>query len=413
MGVEMSALEEKIVSALLKVMRSRRSSSAEEGAEPSFASPAQVSAARQREVQFSDFEAVAALKSRSGLSSDSLENWHRIWRDNAAVKFATTPLCKGWVLEADGRIVGYLGSVPLLYQLGERPLLAATASGFAVDPAYRALSLGLLASFYRQKNIDLFLNTTAIESVGKLAAGFQAQRLPQEDYDTVLFWVLDARGFVNAVAKKFGRTGALATVGTALGSLALKAKSVLHGGRHISASQRFKITEILVSQVGDDFELLWLRKLAEKNRLFANRDPAQLRWHFTVPQDRRETRVLRCESQGRLVGYAVVQSETEQKTGLRRCLLSDMLVEGDDPEAVKSLGAAAYDLARTFRSHVLEVLGFPTNLRRVFLQWKPYSRKFPACPFYFKARDHALQGILATADGWYASPFDGDTTLMP
>jgi hypothetical protein len=409
----MPSLEEKIVSALLRVMRNRRTSSAEGGPAPSLPAPARVSAARQREVQFSDFAAVAALKRRAGLSSDSVENWHRIWRDNAAVKFATTPLCKGWVLEADGRIVGYLGSVPLLYQLGERPLLAATASGFAVDPAYRALSLGLLASFYSQKNIDLFLNTTAIESVGKLAAGFQAQRLPQEDYDTVLFWVLDTRGFVNAVAKKFGRTGALANVGAALGSLALKAKSVFHGGHRITASGRFKVTEILVSEVGDDFEPLWLRKLAEKNRLLANRDPAQLRWHFTVPEDRRETRVLRCELEGRLVGYAVVQSETDQKTGLRRCLLSDMLVDGDDPEAVKSLGAAVYGFAKTFHCHVLEVLGFPANLRQVFLQWKPYSRKYPACPFYFKARDRALQGILGAAEVWYASPFDGDTTLMP
>ena len=409
----MPSLEEKIVSALLKVMRNRRSSSAQDESESPLPPAAPLSTVRQREVHFSDFEAVAALKRRAGLSSDSLENWHRIWRDNAAVQFAASPLCKGWVLEADGQIVGYLGSVPLLYHLGERPLLAATASGFAVEPAYRALSIGLLGAFYRQNNIDLFLNTTAIESVGKLAAGFQAQPLPQEDYATVLFWVLDARGFVSAVAKKFGRTDAVSIVGTALGSLALKAKNVFHGGNHISASGRFKVTEILVSEIGDDFEPLWLRKVAEKNRLLANRDPAQLRWHFTVPEDRRETRVLRCESEGRLVGYAVVQSETDQKTGLRRCLLSDMLVEGDDPEAVRSLGAAVYDFAKTFQCHVLEVLGFPTNLRQIFLQWKPYSRKYPACPFYFKARDRALQGILGAAEVWYASPFDGDTTLMP
>jgi hypothetical protein len=43
-----------------------------------------------------------------------------------------------------------------------------------------------------------------------------------------------------------------------------------------------------------------------------------------------------------------------------------MLVEGDDPEAVKSLGAAVYKFARAFQCHVLEVLGFPTNLRQVF-----------------------------------------------
>ena len=342
-----------------------------------------------------------------------MENWHRIWRDNAAVQFATSPLSKGWVLEADRRIVGYLGSVPILYHLGDRSLLAATASGFAVEPAFRALSIGLLGSFYRQKNIDLFLNTTAIESVGKLATGFHAQRLPQHDYDTVLFWVLDARGFVNAVAKKFGRSDALASVAAVLGTLALWTKSLFHRGHPIRGSNKFKVAQILVSEVDDDFAPLWLGKLAEKNRLLANRDPAQLRWHFTVPEDRRETRVLRCELDGRLVGYAVAQIDTDQKTGLRRCLLSDMLVEGDDPEVVTSLAAAVYDFAKAFQCHVLEVLGFPTNLRRVFLQWKPYSRKYPACPFYFKAKDRAVHGILGAAEAWYASPYDGDTTLMP
>ena len=114
----MPSLEEKIVSALLRVMRSRRSSSAQDGSESPLPPPAPLSTVRQREVHFSDFEAVAALKRRAGLSSDSLENWHRIWRDNAAVQFAASPLCKGWVLEADEQIVGYLGSVPLLYHSG-------------------------------------------------------------------------------------------------------------------------------------------------------------------------------------------------------------------------------------------------------------------------------------------------------
>jgi hypothetical protein len=409
----MLSLEDKIVSLLLKIMRSRRSSSAEDQAESVGSTPAQVSGVLQREVQFSDFEAVAALKTRLGLSSDSLENWQRIWRDNAAVQFASSPPCMGWVLEVNSRVVGYLGSVPLLYRLGDRRLLAATASGFAVEAPYRAFSIGLLAAFYRQKNIDLFLNTTAIESVGQLAMSFQAQRLPQEDYDTVLFWILDPRKFLGAVAKKFGQSSSVAAMGAMLGSFVIRMTEICRGGRPKSAPSKFKISEILVSEIGADFERLWLGILAESNRLLANRDPTQLRWHFMVPKDRRDTRVLRCELQSRLVGYAVVQSETDPKTGLRRCLLSDMLVEDDDPEAVKSLGVAAYNFAKKFECHVLEILGFPTSVRQVFLQWKPFTRKYPACPFYFKARDRELQGILAAESSWYASPFDGDTTLMP
>src|SRR5437870_13425296 len=112
----------------------------------------------------------------------------------------------GLVLEAENKIVGYLGSIPLLYHFGDKPLLAAAASGFLVEPAYRTFGKDLVASFYSQPNIDLFLSTTA-ESVGRLAKAFEVETLPQENYATFLFWVLDAQHFADAVAWNLGPTG--------------------------------------------------------------------------------------------------------------------------------------------------------------------------------------------------------------
>jgi len=318
----------------------------------------------------------------------------------------------GWVLEVDGRIVGYLGSIPLLYHYGARSLVVATASGFAVEPAYRAYSIGLMASFYRQKNIDLFLNTSAIESVGKLVRAFHAEALPQSDYETVLFWVLDARHFLRAVANKFKMSGGISTVGGIIGSLALRAEKTLRRRRPRHNSGKYRISECSVAEIGSDFEELWHRKVAERPRLFADRNQSYLRWHFTIPGSQQVTRVLRCEHEGSLVGYAVIQFGARDETGLRTCLLADMLIRDDDPEAIKSLVARAYDFAEESGCHVFEVLGFPKHLRQALLQWKPYLRKYPACPFYFKAKDRALHDSLRHEDAWYACPFDGDTTLM-
>lgn len=409
----MSTFENKLVSRLLRVMRRRRFSAPEGAPEHEVVPQGPGTRVQQREVGFSDFKAVSELKERSGLSVDSLANWHRLWQDNAALCFAKLPLSMGWVLEADSRIVGYLGSIPLLYHFGDKPLLAATASGFAVEPRYRAFSIGLVASFYRQKNIDLFLNTSAIESVGKLALGFGADALPQKDYDRVLFWVLDARKFVEAVALKFGVNGTMRTVGGMLGSFALGVDRFVRRRRPNPIGSELKTTEVFLSEIGNVFEDFWLRKLAEKPRLLADRGSAGLRWHFTVPEGRRQTNVFCCKSQDRLVGYAIVRGETDPKTGLRRCLLADMLVERDDPDTVRSLIVAVYDFARQSGCQTLEILGYPKNLRQVVLQWNPYSRKFPACPFYFKAKDRALHEMLKAEDSWYACPFDGDTTLMP
>jgi len=394
-------------------MRSREISASEAAPKMSVPLDNKAKGVKQREVRFSDFEAVAKLKCESGLSSDSLANWYRFWRDNAALSFAKGPLPMGWVLAVDDKVVGYLGSIPLLYHYGSRPLLAATASGFAVQPDYRAFSVGLVASFYRQENIDLFLNTTAIESVGKLAKAFKADALPQEDYDTVLFWVLDIRQFLDAVAKKFGVTGNWATVGRIVASIALQTEKTVWRKLPGRSSDKFQVTECHVSEIGDNFEKIWRRKLEGKPRLFADRDQSHLRWHFTIPDTQQVTRAFFCQGENGFTGYAIVRIESEPETGLRRCWLADILVDDDNPEVISALITRACNVAEESDCHVFEVLGFPKNLRQVLLQWRPYTRRYPACPFYFKAKDHELHRVLQETESWYASPFDGDTTLMP
>ena len=84
--------------------------------------------AKQREVRFSDFESVARLKERGGLAKDNQENWCRLWQQNPALAVAKSQLSMGWVLETAQGIVGYQGSVPLLYQFGGRTLVAATSA---------------------------------------------------------------------------------------------------------------------------------------------------------------------------------------------------------------------------------------------------------------------------------------------
>src|SRR5881396_3447407 len=198
----MPTIVERSVSILLKAIRTRRPSP-DADAPASAVTPSDgANGVRQRELRFHDF----------------VDNWHRLWRNSPAIRSAKSYLPMGWVLEADNKIVGYLGSIPLLYHFGDKPLLAAAASGFLVEPAYRTFGKDLVASFYSQPNIDLFLSTTA-ESVGRLAKALEVETLPQENYATVLFWVLDARHFADAVLWKLGATGGTRSLAGMLGSL--------------------------------------------------------------------------------------------------------------------------------------------------------------------------------------------------
>jgi hypothetical protein len=409
----MPTIAERSVSILLKAIRTRRLSPDEDTPASAVKPSDGANGVRLRELSFDDFDAVARLRDllRWRWAPDSVDNWHRLWRNSPAIRSAKSSLPMGWVLEADKKIVGYLGNIPLLYHFGDRPLLAAAASGFLVEPAYRTFGKDLVASFYSQPNIDLFLSTT-VESVGRLAKALEVKTLPQENYSTVLFWVLDAQHFADAVVWTLGATGAVRSLGGRLGSLALRADTTARRRRPVHSSSKFQITEILVSEIGDDFEELWRRKLAERPRLLADRDPATLRWHFTLPGSRKDTNVFCCESRGRLVGYAIFRRETDAP-GLRRCCLIDLIVEGDDAEIVSCLVARGYQLAMDYGCHTFEALGFPKFVRQVLLEGNPYSRDYPACPYCFKASDRVLHETLKHPESWYACGLDGDTSLMP
>jgi hypothetical protein len=369
--------------------------------------------ARQREVQFSDFEGVAGLKEREGLPKDNRENWRRLWQHNPVLAVARPPPCMGWVLETAEGIVGYQGSLPLLYWLGDRTLVGAVGTGLAIDPAYRARAIGLMTSFYRQPRVDLLFVTFAIESVTKLSKILHGKTLPQRDYGKVLFWILDARRFTKALAAKFGLGSGTAAVGTFLGSSVLRADMGLRRGPRGRLADGFEVAEIGVKDIGDEFEDLWRRKLTETPRLLVDRSPASLRWHFTIPGGSSRAAVLCCRRSGRLAGYAIVEHSTDRGTGLRRSMLADVLVEQDDPGVTEALLEAAYANATVSGGDFFEVIGLPGHVRRILMRWNPYVRTYPTDPLVYRTADESLAGVLADENGWYAGPMDGDTTLLP
>ena len=408
----MSSFEKRVIDAILSRIRAGREAPTLITQDP-HQDRATIAPSHLREATFSDFEAVRDLKLRWGLIPDSFQNWERLWRDNPALKFHSPALPIGWVLQADDKIVGYLGNVASLYHYGARKLTAVTGHGFVVEPAYRAVSLSLMAAFFRQKSVDLYLATTAIPAVGKIAQAFKANPLPQPDYGQVLFWVLKAHPFAQHVMAKLRLHSTLSSAGAVLASVAIGTDKSLRRRWPSHHSTSLEVKEIGVAGVGDDFRALWTSKTREKLLLLADRTPATLRWHFETPGDEGTTRVFCCYEGKELRGYAVVRSDPGHAPGLRRSFISDVIAKADDPETLRALCVAAYKHAKLVGSHTLEVLGFPQSVRSVYSQWSPFVRKYPSCPFYYKAADPDLHKALAGAALWYASPFDGDTTLMP
>lgn len=406
-------MQKKIAEVLLRRIRSRSGTDATAATSSAPQVPAaNFEAVTVREAQFSDFDEIYAMNRRLGQGADSPENWVRLWRDNPALHSGKMTPRIGWALLDSNKIVGFLGSVSLLYQFQGKALATAATCRFVVEPGYRSLSHLLVNSFFRQKDVDLFLNTTATVGAGKMMTALRALPVPQKDYGKVMFWVIRPTKFAQTVLQRAGLPNSISVLGGSAGALALHGDIKLRRRRPARPAGRCAIEELNLENPGTEFGRFLEERAREATYLFAKRSPEVMHWHFKAPGSHKQTSLLACRTGTRLVGYSIVSHESP-KLNFRRSLIADLMVEGNDPDLLLALLSAGYDSANRAGSHVLELLGFPNYIRQACLRANPYFRDYPACPYFYRARDHEVQEQLKAEDRWYACPYDGDSTLWP
>ncbi len=338
-------------------------------------------------------------------------HWRMLWQDNPALKAHRPDVALGWVMEADGRVVGFFGNVPQVSYFDGRPVRVSSARAWAVEKSFRAETPALCRAFFGQSDVDLLLISSASPPAGKRCLEFGAAKLPQPGYDQILYWVLDGPGFARAGLRKKGTGGFAAWLAGGLGGAALNARLRLAGRRPFASLDDVRVAR--VEEIDDTFDDLWRRKLKEyPSRLLACRDAATLRWYFGLGAAAAETRFVCVYRGGRLDGYAAVVREDAPAIGLRRLKIADMLIAGDDAATATSLLAAAYEYGLAKRCHVVELIGLPEPLRAHARAAKPLSRPMATFPFFYKALRVDLAGPLADGAGWYVTAFDGDTALL-
>jgi hypothetical protein len=368
-----------------------------------------------REVRYADRYAVDALKRRNQLvTKSSSDQWNRLWQKNPT-KPKDQSLPMGWVLEHCGNVVGYLGNVQIYYYLGGKRFLAAAARGFAVDSLFRSHTLRLAAAFFSQKNVDLLLNTSANESAAAVFQLCKAEKVPCPDYDKALFWIIRSRQVVSsALRKKSGCNMALAAIGGILFGWVIYVERFLRRRGPLGNGVGWDIQIIEASSVGTEFDELWQRTLQERPQcILAERSAKSLRWHFghCVDSDRQE-KFICAWTDDKLVGYVVLTRENSEEIGLMRSRIVDLIAENNAPELIDFLLYAAYQQARIDGSHLLEIIGFPLQIRERIMIGRAYTRQLPSWPFWYKAVAPALcNSALRREDAWYASMYDGDASL--
>jgi hypothetical protein len=369
-----------------------------------------------REAEYEDCETATELLRELGLSlpegrEEINKHWHRLWIDNPALQVEGSSPTRGWVLEDSERMVGFFGNIPLLYDYGGSPIIAADASQWGVEKRYRDETPRLAEAYFTQKNAALLLVTTGIKPTGRIFTRYGALPVPQPGCDQVLHWVIDPRGYIEAGLMKKGINKTVSAMAAFTGAPIARAAIMLSG--HCPSGLPKNIDQVRVDQIEDEFDGLWLRKRDEVDCLMASRTSESLRWHFGTKCMFQRTRLLVSRCHEGLAGYATIMRDDAPNIGLKRLKIIDLFVAGNDEAVIDRLLAAAFEAAHADGCHVLELTSLPSALRHYIISnHHPFSRQMATWPAFYKTMRDDLDAPLRDEKSWYLTAYDGDTALF-
>lgn len=355
---------------------------------------------RVRPAEWKDLEAIGQVTNRNALGQMDPLIWRETWDAYPfAGEFRDIPV--GWVLEtADGKVVGNLSNVRMLYELGGKRLRGTIASAWAVDAEYRGQSLRLMTAFFRQKGIDLWLNVSANPTTAQVLTAMKIPRIPIPDYGAPCLWALRPLAFARAALAQRSVAGAAWLAPPAGLALAI-GDFVRRSGRGRPSSPMRRLQKF-----DDRFDLLCEAIQAESTRLRAVRNRAVLEWRFRAEIRERRIAIVVSEKGGALAGYAVLVRRGGSELPMTMYDVADLQALGDDPKTIRDLLLGSIAAARDDGMDAIKFMSGTPAKRSPVAPLRPHSYTLPFWQQYFRAATPELTAALGTPDAWDFSLFE-------
>jgi len=362
-----------------------------------------------RKASLDDYEQIAALHVRNGLTAKSYDDWVALWLGNPVYQERGDQWPIGWVLETESSgVVGWVGNIPSAYQFRGQRLCAATPCSWLVDAPHRGYGMLMLNRLLRQTGIDLFVCSNVSPMSEPFTRHLRFSRVPIGDWHKSAFWITNYAGFAQIALRL--ESVPLARVVAYPVSAALNCWDRCRGGweRH-----RSSIAEVeRCWQFDGRFDDFWDElQHQNENVLLAVRTRETLAWHFRTALMRRRAWILASLKGSRLVAYAIFDKQDNPGIGLHRVRLVDFQAHRGSEHALLSALFWMLHKCREDGIHMVEVSGCWLNRPGLPRIVGPYHRTLPSWRYYYKAIDPKLSDLLRDSKIWAPSSFDGDASL--
>jgi len=387
-------------------------------------------APKLREARLEDYEQIAALESRFGLTAKPYNEWVHLWQGNPVYRELKTDWPIGWVFEdQDGKIVGSVGNIPLLYELDGRRILVASSRSWVADVEYRSVSLLLLDNLVRQRQVDLFLSNTVGDKAVAAITAYGCSRIPVGIWDEVAYWITNYRGFFESIVAmknyrltrpfafpswegSWTRLKALRARLSKPLSYPLSAAAFLKDRLAKTSVREGEVEVKLCTDFDDRFDSFW-EDVKRNNRhlLLAVRTREVLEWHFKYALLGNRLWIVTAVDGPRLVAYAIFEKSVNPRSGFKQVNLVDYLSLEEGTSMLEPLLAWTLRRCRSEGVHVLEHTGRWMEKGEFIETAAPYRRKLGTWSYFYHTNNPELRVLLNSRQVWTPSLFDGDATL--
>lgn len=315
-----------------------------------------------REVEEKDIIPLAEFLPR-GFPYTTKEFWVPLfalwWNSNPAY---TDQFPKGWVLEHNASIVGFIGNIPVKFSIRGVVHIAAVANSWYVDPSVRGLSsLKLFNEYLKQKSASLFLFKRGDdEQVLKILSRYQFEEyiLPESQKEYVYVILKRKAGlifrdflFKNRIPT-FPELGELCKQAGFFVFAYLYQKSVIRG--FVVPGETY--TSSLCTSCDDSFSKIWEPSM-NSCKVALSRDTKTLNWLYFSSARANKRVVIQCHRSRdkTLAGYMVFDIQRMNSSGEGIMNLMDMCIEHNDPQILASLTSFAIETGKQNNAALLVV----------------------------------------------------------
>jgi hypothetical protein len=290
------------------------------------------------------------------------ETWlrrFRIWWMKNPASMPEIP--KGWVIDDETKIVGFLGNIPVKFFVCGEIKTAVAAVTWYVDPSVRGLfSVRLFNEYLKQKSASLFLFNTDRNDLVKILFKnkFKEYILPRSQ--TEYLYIID-RMNVDLIVREFlfinefPRLHELLGFFTRFGMLMRAYPFQKPPAREGDLPAR-EYTSSLCTVCDDSFFRIWEPYLNSCD-VTLSRDTDTLNWIYFSSIEPNQRVVIQCRRSrdSSLAGYMVFDLQRKKNSDVAIMYLMDMCLEDKDPRVTASLIACAIEIGKQHKAAVLVV----------------------------------------------------------